>query len=251
MAERKGVSLFINFSLMMWKSLDSLGFHFSLSLSPFLCSLDRLFHLWDLSRDNYNLLHPHTARCAPDHRRCRTAQNKYYPPDWTPAQGSLNRMLNQHPLRSQGNTYAKVAMGLMTIRFETPWGAFPVSSRQSLSFVPTTVNSHPPIFHRFIFDPLFSRTFFGMHRRADFWCDGCKNHVAKGVRFNAEKKAIGAYFTTKIWQFSMTCHRCSHPLVFVTEPQVCGQRRGGLIKAKAIANDCNHNHSFSTRRMRS
>jgi hypothetical protein len=141
----------------------------------------------------------------------------------------------------QGNTYAKVAMGLMTIRFETPWGAFssvpPLSSnlehqrhfrvsrstrilhsstRHVANYVIRGVNYH------FILYWFFMQIFhFPAHQRyADFWCDGCKNHVAKGVRFNAEKKAIGAYFSTKIWQFSMTCHRCSHPLVFVTEPQV-------------------------------
>jgi coiled-coil domain-containing protein 130 len=54
----------------------------------------------------------------------------------------------------------------------------------------------------------------------DFWCDGCKNHVAKGVRYNAEKKAVGNYFSTKIWQFSMTCHRCSSKIVFKTDPRV-------------------------------
>jgi coiled-coil domain-containing protein 130 len=118
--------------------------------------------------------------------------NKYYPPDWDPSKGSLNRMLNQHPLRSQGNTYAKVAAGLMTIRFEVPW---------------------------------------------DFWCEKCQNHVAKGVRFNAEKKCIGNYFTTKIWQFSMTCHRCSNPLEFITDPKGCDYvlQKGGRRKEESYS----------------
>ena len=37
-------------------------------------------------------------------------------------------------------------------------------------------------------------------------CTGCQNHIGKGVRFNAEKKAIGKYFSTKIWSFRMLCH---------------------------------------------
>jgi len=37
-------------------------------------------------------------------------------------------------------------------------------------------------------------------------CTGCDNHIGKGVRFNAEKKAIGKYLSTKIWSFRMMCH---------------------------------------------
>eukprot|EP00966_Prymnesium_polylepis_P288774 6670040-Prymnesium_polylepis.1 len=37
-------------------------------------------------------------------------------------------------------------------------------------------------------------------------CTGCDNHIGKGVRFNAEKKAVGKYLSTKIWSFRMMCH---------------------------------------------
>ena len=37
-------------------------------------------------------------------------------------------------------------------------------------------------------------------------CIGCGNHIAKGVRFNAEKKTIGHYLSTKILSFRMPCH---------------------------------------------
>jgi coiled-coil domain-containing protein 130 len=37
-------------------------------------------------------------------------------------------------------------------------------------------------------------------------CSGCDNHIAKGVRFNAEKKTIGRYLSTKILSFRMMCH---------------------------------------------
>ena len=37
-------------------------------------------------------------------------------------------------------------------------------------------------------------------------CTGCGNHIAKGVRYNAEKKTIGKYHSTKILSFRMRCH---------------------------------------------
>lgn len=44
------------------------------------------------------------------------------------------------------------------------------------------------------------------------WCGGCERHIAKGVRFNAEKKASGKYLSTTIWEFSMKCPSC--PMIF-------------------------------------
>eukprot|EP00798_Chlamydomonas_sp_ICE-L_P024621 gene24621-10242_t len=49
-------------------------------------------------------------------------------------------------------------------------------------------------------------------------CEKCKEMVAKGERFNAEKKAIGNYLSTKIWQFSMT-HHCGCKIVIQTDPK--------------------------------
>lgn len=37
-------------------------------------------------------------------------------------------------------------------------------------------------------------------------CTGCGNQIGKGVRFNAEKKCVGKYLSTKIWSFRMMCH---------------------------------------------
>lgn len=36
-------------------------------------------------------------------------------------------------------------------------------------------------------------------------CTGCDNHIAMGVRFDAEKKTIGKYLSTKILSFRMHC----------------------------------------------
>ena len=42
--------------------------------------------------------------------------------------------------------------------------------------------------------------------------------VAKGERFNAEKKAIGNYLSTKIWQFGMR-HHCGSHIVIQSDPK--------------------------------
>ena len=77
-----------------------------------------------------------------------------------------------------GQTYAKVAMGLMTIRFETPWGAFPFRSlfltplalalshlcNHFLSFVPIAVSSQvPALFSLFWFIESYSTLYFLTH----------------------------------------------------------------------------------------
>ncbi|XP_015272150.1 PREDICTED: coiled-coil domain-containing protein 130, partial [Gekko japonicus] len=35
----------------------------------------------------------------------------------------------------------------------------------------------------------------------NIWCDGCKNHIGMGVRYNAEKKKVGNYYTTPIYRW--------------------------------------------------
>jgi len=39
----------------------------------------------------------------------------------------------------------------------------------------------------------------------DVRCSGCGNRIAKGVRFDAEKKCVGKYLSSKIWSFRMMC----------------------------------------------
>ena len=39
----------------------------------------------------------------------------------------------------------------------------------------------------------------------DVRCSGCGCRISKGVRFDAEKKAVGKYLSTKIWSFRMLC----------------------------------------------
>ncbi|XP_033098497.1 coiled-coil domain-containing protein 130-like [Anneissia japonica] len=53
------------------------------------------------------------------------------------------------------------------------------------------------------------------------WCEGCGNHIGMGVRYNAEKKKVGNYYTTPIYQFKMKCHLCDNYLVMETDPKNC------------------------------
>eukprot|EP00026_Physarum_polycephalum_P013794 Phypoly_transcript_14236.p1 GENE.Phypoly_transcript_14236~~Phypoly_transcript_14236.p1 ORF type:complete len:319 (+),score=58.63 Phypoly_transcript_14236:49-957(+) len=55
----------------------------------------------------------------------------------------------------------------------------------------------------------------------NIWCGTCKAHIAMGVRYNAEKKAIGNYFSTKIFQFRMRCHLCDGWIEIHTDPENC------------------------------
>lgn len=52
-------------------------------------------------------------------------------------------------------------------------------------------------------------------------CEGCGHIIAKGVRFNAEKKCVGFYFTTKILEFSFSCPDCKQAIVITTDPKNC------------------------------
>lgn len=103
----------------------------------------------------------------------RKAVNKYYPPDWTPEQGSLDRYHGQHPLRERAR---KLNQGILIIRFEMPY---------------------------------------------NIWCGGCGIHIGMGVRYNAEKKKVGNYYTTPIYRFRMKCHLCDNHFEIETDPKNC------------------------------
>jgi coiled-coil domain-containing protein 130 len=53
----------------------------------------------------------------------------------------------------------------------------------------------------------------------NIWCSSCNNHIGQGVRFNAEKKRIGNYYSTPIWSFRMKCHLCSAWMEIKTDPE--------------------------------
>lgn len=100
----------------------------------------------------------------------RKGQNKYYPPDYNPKVGGLNKFLGTHALRERAN---KIHLGILIIRFEMPY---------------------------------------------NIWCEGCKNHIGMGVRYNAEKTKLGMYYSTPLYQFKMKCHLCDNYIVIKTDP---------------------------------
>jgi len=53
----------------------------------------------------------------------------------------------------------------------------------------------------------------------NIWCDGCKNHIAMGVRYNAQKTKIGMYYSTPLYKFRMKCHLCDTHFEIKTDPQ--------------------------------
>ncbi len=52
----------------------------------------------------------------------------------------------------------------------------------------------------------------------NIWCDGCKAHIAMGVRYNAQKSKAGMYYTTPIHHFRMKCHLCPQHFEIQTDP---------------------------------
>eukprot|EP00051_Salpingoeca_urceolata_P010549 m.129250 g.129250 ORF g.129250 m.129250 type:complete len:347 (+) comp16754_c4_seq1:282-1322(+) len=101
------------------------------------------------------------------------ADNFYFPPEWEPKHGSINKFQGQHPLRERAR---KLDQGILIIRFELPFNV---------------------------------------------WCGGCEAHIERGVRYNAEKKKIGNYYTTPIYSFQMKCHLCPNKFIIETDPKNC------------------------------
>jgi coiled-coil domain-containing protein 130 len=53
----------------------------------------------------------------------------------------------------------------------------------------------------------------------NIFCLTCEGHIAQGVRFNAEKKKIGAYYTTPIFSFRMKHTTCGASIEIQTDPK--------------------------------
>lgn len=57
-------------------------------------------------------------------------------------------------------------------------------------------------------------------RRYKGVCLSCKTSIARGTRYNASKVDTGeSYFTTRIWEFRLSCRICSHPFRIRTDPR--------------------------------
>jgi hypothetical protein len=100
----------------------------------------------------------------------------------------------QHPLRDRAR---KLDKGILVIRY-APARALvqhtPSCIRQQLSCTPR-------------FEVPFN-----------LFCSKCGEMIAQGVRFNAEKKQVGNYHSTKILSFSMR-HHCGSIIVIETDPK--------------------------------
>ncbi|OAV89048.1 hypothetical protein PTTG_07127 [Puccinia triticina 1-1 BBBD Race 1] len=53
----------------------------------------------------------------------------------------------------------------------------------------------------------------------NIWCGSCEAHIGMGVRYNAEKKKVGMYYTTPIYSFRCKCHLCGNWFEIRTDPQ--------------------------------
>ena len=66
------------------------------------------------------------------------------------------------------------------------------------------------------------------------WCVDSIGVSFTGVRFNAEKKQAGNYFSTKIWQFTMKCHLCNNKIVVTTDPKTTQYLMTSGARAKVV-----------------
>ncbi|KZS92371.1 DUF572-domain-containing protein [Sistotremastrum niveocremeum HHB9708] len=53
----------------------------------------------------------------------------------------------------------------------------------------------------------------------NIWCLGCNNHIGMGVRYNAEKRKIGNYYSTPMYAFRCKCHLCDNWFEIRTDPK--------------------------------
>ncbi|KAG8234195.1 hypothetical protein J437_LFUL007355 [Ladona fulva] len=117
----------------------------------------------------------------------RKGTNKYYPPDYNPKLGGLNKFKGTHALRERAR---KIHLGILIIRFEMPY---------------------------------------------NIWCNGCENHIGMGVRYNAEKKKVGMYYSTPVYQFRMKCHLCDNHFEIKTDPANDRKERGRNLDYEIVS----------------
>ncbi|OXG25427.1 coiled-coil domain-containing protein 130 [Cryptococcus neoformans Ze90-1] len=53
----------------------------------------------------------------------------------------------------------------------------------------------------------------------NIWCGTCGAHIGAGVRYNAQKRKVGNYYSTPIWAFRCKCHLCSGWFEIRTDPK--------------------------------
>lgn len=72
----------------------------------------------------------------------------------------------------------------------------------------------------------------------NIWCGHCNSHLGAGVRYNAQKRKVGNYYSTPIYAFRCKCHLCSGWFEIRTDPKVSFQSCSGREPPNAQIPSC-------------
>ena len=170
----------------------------------------------------------------------------YYPPEWEPSKGSLNKFHGSHG--ALGDRARKLkSEGILIIRFEMPFNVWCAGCNHLIGKVGAAgcggvclllacvrlglgLACYPLLAGQRL--PL---SLPGPSTPAP--CHPPPPWRPQGVRFNAEKKQIGMYHSTRIWSFRMRTPCCQGTIEVHTDPKnaeyviVSGARRcAGLLR---------------------
>lgn len=114
----------------------------------------------------------------------RKSTNKYYPPDWDPSKGTLNKFVK----KKQRQRFSKQS--------SSKDGKFPSGDQRNKKRKPVR----------------FEMPF-------DTWCTSCNELITKGTRFNAEMEFHGKYLTSNIFLFKINCDNCKASIIIRNDPE--------------------------------
>ncbi|EDV22137.1 uncharacterized protein TRIADDRAFT_15287, partial [Trichoplax adhaerens] len=143
----------------------------------------------------------------------RKAVNKYYPPDWRP----------EKVIYTYEDLIFKLSYSFIFHTFYLYYNQGSINKYRG---------SHPLRDRARKLDQGILIIRFEMPY--NIWCDGCGNHVGMGVRYNAEKKKVGNYYTTPIFNFRMKCHLCENKIEMENDPQNCDYK---IVKGASRKNE--------------
>jgi coiled-coil domain-containing protein 130 len=130
--------------------------------------------------------------------KASNADGFYRDPDWTPADGSLDKYYGKKTGRNAHGALGNrvKANGILVVRFEMPF---------------------------------------------NIWCTSCDSHIGRGVRYNARKKHVGMYHTTRIFEFDMNCLICKNSIVVRLNPKLADYDvvKGGRRQVKGYVPSAN------------
>lgn len=125
----------------------------------------------------------------------RRATNKYYPPEWEPEHGSISRFARE---------FAKGRLPPASVLGASIGVTTHGRQGQSIQLVDRQI------------DPRVRRIRFELPM--PIWCGGCGRHIAKNVRFNADKRQFDWYHSTPVYQFTFLCPSCPQQIVLSSDP---------------------------------